>query len=288
MGWLRWASIGLLIVSLEINASLRVALIDQFYPPMVHTPQTHLYGLLDLDDDRTPEPYFHGDLVQMVAAHPQLLFLRYPLEVGQPGIPQILMRLQQIQVRFKEFPIDALLLSWESSTLISAFERPLNPDNTKHYKALLREWGLRDPVWQQSWQIIRYLEWLTARDVKVFTIAGNGGTGMVNTFSFAQGVITVGALEPELRHFVANNPLVDRQEKAAYQLVRVDSQKGDVLGYDLTGDNCLDIPLDKFSSGGVNAQDYPKRHWKVLKGSSFSAPAALKAVLVGEHSNQCK
>ncbi len=260
----------------------RVALIDRFYPGSSLSledlnQQRVLYGLLDLDSDDLPEPYYHGDLVQIIAQHPKLIFLRYPITARHGPLEEILLRLQQIRLRFTNYSIDALLLSWESSSLISAFEKPLKPENAKHYKALVRDWGKSSKVWYISWQIIQQLEWLTKQGVQVFTIAGNGGRGMVNTFSFAQGVITVGAIEPELQHFVANNAFVDEYASAAYEPKRLDNLAGEAIGYDLDRDNCVDIPLRQLSNFQPEHTDYSRNPWPILKGSSFAAPAALKA-----------
>ena len=271
----------------------RVALIDRFYPSVNHTTDNSshhrvLHGLLDLDNDELPEPYYHGDLVQMIANDPRLIFIQYPIFDNRPPLKEILSRLVQIRGSLARFPIDALLLSWESSTLVSAFEKPLKPENVKLYKSLVREWGEADSIWYATSQIILQLEWLSQQGVAVFTIAGNGGSGMVNTFSFAEGVTTVGASEPELRHFVANNAFVDLKAPAAYQPKRMDSRDGIAMGYDINGDNCIDIPLNQLSSfDAFEHRSFSSRPWPILKGSSFAAPAALKAHLLGGTVTEC-
>lgn len=271
----------------------RVALIDRFYPSVNHSAENNerhrvMYGLLDLDDDDLPEPYYHGDLVQIIASDLRLIFLQYPIFDNRPPLKEILARLVQIRVSYGRFPIDALLLSWESSTLVSAFEKPLRPENVKLYKSLVREWGEQDSTWYATSQIILQLEWLAKQGVRVFTIAGNGGSGMVNTFSFAEGVTTVGASEPELKHFVANNAFVDLKAPAAYQPKRMDANDGRALGYDVNGDDCVDIPLEQLSSfQAFERQEYSSRPWPILKGSSFAAPAALKAHLLGASATEC-
>lgn len=271
----------------------RVAVIDRFYPSVNHATDNSihhraLHGLLDLDNDELPEPYYHGDLVQIIASDPRLLFIQYPIFDNSPPLKEILARLLQIRISYERFPIDALLLSWESSTLVSAFEKPLRPENVKLYKSLVREWGEQDSIWYATSQIILQLEWLAKQGVLVFTIAGNGGAGMVNTFSFAEGVTTVGASEPELKHFVAHNAFVDLKAPAAYQPKRLDALDGRVLGYDVNGDDCVDIPLDQLSSfETLEHREYSYRPWPILKGSSFAAPAALKARLLGASATDC-
>ena len=95
---------------------------------------------------------------------------------------------------------------------------------------------------------------------------------MVNTFSFAEGVITVGAHEQELKHFIADNPFVSRYARAAYRPVRLAS------GYDLDADGCADIRATQMDL----PETASRVHWQQLVGSSFAAPAALKAALTGD------
>ncbi|MBB1486730.1 hypothetical protein H4O21_08925 [Oceanospirillum sp. D5] len=274
------------------TSSWRVAVIDRFYEPVIDDQQEQerqrvLYGLLDLDNDELPEPYYHGDLVQMIASHPSFIFLRYPIRDSSQPLKAILTQLARIKTGFARFPVDALILSWESSTLISAFEKPLKRENVKHYKALIREWGHSHSVWYYSRQIIHNIEWLTERGVRVFTIAGNGGSGMVNTFSFASGVITVGASEPELSHFIANNVFVDHFANAVYEPIRVDNNQGQPRGYDLNNDACIDIPVNRLSSYYSSDVQLSRKPWPILKGSSFAAPAAMKASFI-KHSQICQ
>jgi hypothetical protein len=55
-----------------------------------------------------------------------------------------------------------------------------------------------------------------------------------------------------------------------------------LLGYDLDGDQCADIPLHALSSYAKAQGPLPARPWPPLKGSSFAAPAALKKILLDE------
>lgn len=285
---------GLPSMTVGANKVFRVAIVDRFYPPVngfvtseERDEHILLYGMFDLDDDDYKEPYYHGDVVRLIAADPRFIFLQYPLSGQQHPMQEILLSLREIQIRQKSMPIDALVLSWESSTLVSAFDVPLSLGRVRHYKEIVRQWGELYPEWHYTYQIILTLEALAADGVAVFTISGNGGRGMVNTFSFAEGVMTVGSIEPELQHFIADNPFVDMRTRAAYQLTRMDKATGEPLGYDLDGDGCLDIPLSDFSARNGYDEEYPKHYWKTLKGSSFAAPAALKGLLLEGQADSC-
>ena len=270
------------------QAHYKVAIIDRFFPVSLNFDSEEekeekgwMYGLLDLDDDGQKEPIYHGDLVRMIAAHPGITFISYPILDGWNPMTAIRASLRTILDRYPKQTLDALILSWESSTLISAFEKPLRRERGEYYKTVVKKMGESYSVWQTTYDIILMLEQLVAKGVRVYTIAGNGGRNMVNTFSFAKGVTTVGAKEPELSHFVANNPFVDIYAQAAWQPVRVNDSEGKAQGYDLDGDHCVDIPLSKLTGHGLTGE-LPERPWPMLKGSSFAAPAALKQALFSE------
>lgn len=288
----------LLLLATPVFAStptFRVAIVDKFFPPTEgfndeddRRITNGLYGLFDLDRDEQKETLYHGDVVKLIAADPRFSFFTYPMRNGSTPMEEILTNLRKIHLRMHQQPVDALILSWESSTLASAFEKPLKPENVKIYKSQIRDWGHENPSWQATYKIILMLETLARQGVKVYTIAGNGGPGMVNTFSFASGVTTVGAIEPGLSDFVSNNPFVDVYAQAAYTIRRIDSPDGQILGYDIDGDHCPDIPLSRLSGFHQPGQQLPGSYWKPIKGSSFAAPRALKeALLKGQPPSQC-
>ncbi|MCL6417013.1 hypothetical protein MIB92_15235 [Aestuariirhabdus sp. Z084] len=281
---LEWA-IG--TVENDTSDGYRIAIIDRFYPPQLGfgSPQERsssnwLYGLYDLDNDDEREPLYHGDLVQRIASHPHFTFFHFPMASNMHPMAEISRNLHNLLAQLDKRPIDALLLSWESSTLVSAFENPLKPANAERYIQTVRQWGIEHTSWKNTYRIIRQLESLGRRGVKVFTIAGNGGPGMVNTFSFATGVTTVGASERELQHFVANNPFVDTFENAAYVITRIDDHTGKAVGYDINGDRCSDITLKQLSGRGKHPASLVHHYWKPLIGSSFAAPMALRKALI--------
>lgn len=282
----------LLFFSSYIHATenlYRVAIVDKFYPPAEgfiddedRSTSNWMYGVFDLDRDREKEGYYHGDVVQIIANDPSFSFYTYPMRNGSAPMEEILTNLRKIHVRLATHHIDALVLSWESSTLISAFEKPLQLENAKQYKSQIRDWGHENPSWQATYKIILMLETLARQGVQIYTIAGNGGPGMVNTFSFADGVTTVGAIEPELANFVSDNPFVDLHAQAAYTISRIDDHLGRPLGYDVDGDNCPDIPLERLSNFNQQQDELPRQFWRPIKGSSFAAPMALKQELLKE------
>lgn len=265
----------------------RVAVIDQFYPGDSHfihmnswekQTELHLNGVVDVDRDRVREPYYHGDVVSLFLAHPRLLALPYSVEKGQPAKAEILRNLRLIKEQIHQGQaIDGVVLAWESSTLISALEKPLRLENAQLYKSTIRRWGKTSDTWRLSHEIILALEDLTTMGVRVYTIAGNSGSGMVNTYSFANGVITVGATEPDLDRFVSNNVFVDTHAPAAYMSQSVLDATGKLLGYDINNDQCLDIPLERISSYSPEKTQYPSTSWRSIRGSSFAAPSALNA-----------
>lgn len=277
--------------SQEIKDYYHIAIIDRFYPPMEafeddEDKHQHLwmYGVVDIDQDYHKEAYYHGDMVQLIANDPSFVFLRYPLAGQESPMREILKALNSINDRFERTPIDSLVLSWESSTLISAFETPLVREHRERYIDTIRQWGKTMPSWQDTYLVIKALESLTEKGAQVFTIAGNSGPRAVNTLSFAKGVTTVGAAEKELDYFISDNAFVDTYEQAAYRFKRLDDEHGNPIGYDVNGDGCEDIPVTALSSHDFS--QLPKAHWPPIKGSSFAAPMALKKALI-KQPRQC-
>ncbi|ARU58946.1 hypothetical protein OLMES_4958 [Oleiphilus messinensis] len=285
---------GLLFLVSAVSSASRthqIALVDQFYPGDQYfksdTERQHhtvLHSFIDIDADQQREPLYHGDIVSRLVSHPDIEIRRFPIQQGQLPIAEILRNLVEIRKYvFWQEPIEAVLLPWESSTLISAFSDSLNPEQVDQYVATLSTWGRTDPVWKLTFQIISVLEDIVDYGVPVYTIAGNGGSRMVNTYSFARGVTTVGATEQELRHFVADNVFVDDYANAAYWLRRVDNALGEPVGYDINDDHCPDIQVAELTGyqPGSARQQLPKTYWKVLRGSSFAASAAVRRDMVG-------
>ena len=133
-----------------------------------------------------------------------------------------------------------------------------------------------------SYATIRLLEDIAEMGVRVYTIAGNGGKGMVNTYSFADGITTVGAREAELKNFVSDNVFVDVHMSAAYQPRLVRDSSGVPKGYDFDGDMCIDVPVSCLSGYRSDRMDYPDKAWPILKGSSFAAPVAMRVALLAD------
>ncbi|WP_033417092.1 hypothetical protein [Hahella ganghwensis] len=277
-----------------VQPSYYVAVVDRFYPGDEYyedaedrETQRWLYGLVDLDKDSDREPLYHGDIVSLFVSAPGIQVRRYVMSQGKLPQREILRQLKEIRKHvFWGEPLHALVLSWESSTLVSAFEKPLNLDHAAIYKEQVRQWGLEDETWRLSYQIIRLLEDIAETGIMVFTIAGNGGSGMVNTYSFATGVVTVGASEEGLQHFISENVFVTARARAVYQPVLVRDGAGMPIGYDLDGDACAEIPINCLTGYAPGRVDYPERPWPLLKGSSFAAPQALKQLLSG-NANFC-
>lgn len=261
-----------------------IAIIDRFYPPLEgfeseadKNEHLWMYGVVDIDHDYRKEQFYHGDIVQFIASAPNFVFLRYPITGQQSPMREIYNALTSINDRFEKAPIHSLILSWESSTLISAFETPLSTEHREQYINTIQQWGQSFPGWHDTYLVIRALESLTQKGANVFTIAGNSGPRTINTLSFAKGVTTVGASERELNYFITDNVFVDTYEQAAYQLTRIDDEQGMPLGYDIDGDGCNDIPISALSS--QNFHNLPSTLWPPIKGSSYAAPMALKKTL---------
>ena len=190
----------------------------------------------------------------------------------------ILRRLQDVEWRvLAGEPIDAVLLAWESSTLRSSFGPDLRVEDADAYKRLVASWGDESVSWRTTAEIIAELEHLVASGVAVYTIAGNSGRGAVNAYSFAEGVQTVGGREPDDEGlWISSNSFVDEVAQAAYRVRLVHGIDGEPLGYDVNEDGEPDVPVERVSSSRQGRDRPPRDGGRILKGSSFAAPAALR------------
>jgi len=264
--------------------SLRVAIIDQFYPgdgafadAGERQRQLLLHDAADIDGDFQPDPYYHGDLVRLFVATEGIETLEFPVfDLGNPK-RDILAQLQNIRRQVDAgVRVDAVLLCWESSTLVSAFGDSLRSSELPRYRSTIRRWGTTSESWRLTDAIIAALEELTERGLTVVTIAGNAGIGWVNTYAFARGVVTVGGSESDTEgRWISRNELTDAVARSTYRVRLVCDPDRPAFGYDIDGDGRAEIPINHTSGFGRLAP-LPRESWRVLKGSSFAAPTALR------------
>jgi hypothetical protein len=69
---------------------------------------------------------------------------------------------------------------------------------------------------------------------------------------------------------------VDTVARAAFPVRLVCDAERPSFGYDLDGDGRADVPLERVSSYQRRKNAPPRESWRVLRGSSFAAPTALR------------
>ncbi|MCB1182524.1 hypothetical protein KDM41_03750 [bacterium] len=262
----------------------RIAVIDVFGDPAGadDASQSRLVaaGATDLDGDGVRENIFHGDLVRLYVGAPGTETVPFGVSDGPDAKRDILTRLGEIRARRRDGErLDAVVFCWESSTLISAIADTLDPADRELYQAIVQGWGRTDTGWRLTAAIIGELEALAADGVIVVTIAGNSGPRWVNTYTFARGVIVVGAAEPDADgEWATRNPLIDTwaQSRYAVRLVELPDRPG--YGYDINEDGTVDIDLRRGSSW-FRRFGSPRDTRRVLQGTSFAAPTALRGLL---------
>lgn len=277
------------LAAAPVGAAYHVAVVDYFFPGDQafvdeKARQTALvaFDAVDIDGDRRRDPLYHGDVVSLLLGGEGVDVVPYPLADPTRPKPEIADRLSQIRDDVGGgVPIDAVLLCWESSTLVSAFGPLLAVGRETACQAVIRSWATTSEAWRETVAVIDALEDLTALGVTVVTIAGNSGVRMVNTYSFARGVITVGdaAPDPDGR-WIASNALVDQVEQASFPIRLVCDRERPSFGYDIDGDRLADISLSRVSSYREQRSAPPRESRLVLRGSSFAAPTALRRMLV--------
>jgi hypothetical protein len=272
----------------DVTYPRRIAVIDHFYPGDDAFASSEdrdfaliVYDAVDVDGDGIRDACYHGDLIRVFASGEGIEIVPYPVHGYREPKREILLQLRRLARQVRDgIRIDAAILAWESSTLISALGGSIDPARIADYKKTIESWGADSVSWHLTYRIILAIEDLASAGVDVYTIAGNSGRGAVNTYSFARGVVTVGAEEPGARGgWISHNALVTRVAKSVYRvrLIRPGGYTGS--GYDLDEDGVADVPYERLSRYADWPSRPPRESHVVLRGSSFAAPTAARRVL---------
>lgn len=192
-------------------------------------------------------------------------------------------------------------------TQVAAWLRPpekkngkYDPKELKAYKLKQKQRGIPDdfPAY------FRRLEEMNQRGIPVFQSAGNTMSSSVNLLSFANGVTSVGALDKNGKKtdYSSDNSLVTRWEQGNYPIKQIFGKKGDILGYNVTGGQQVEIPLSKTTgrppSGKLLLSNNLKTSLTPTEtpqpivvgeklGTSFAAPTAVGKFLRQKYGKGC-
>ena len=274
------------VLAAEPAPGFRIAVVDVFGDPAgdldVERDQGELIaaGATDIDGDGLRENIHHGDLVSLYVRTDDVEILKFPVDEAGDAKGQLLASLREIGTMDAEGELpDAVMFCWESSTLVSSFGATLRPEGRPAYKETIRGWAETDENWCLTHEIILALEDLATRGVLVVTIAGNSGPAWVNTYTFAEGVMVVGAIEQDPDgEWATRNGLIDAYAQSSFEVRLVGEAERPVFGYDIDEDGRADIGLKRGSSHFRRFGTLRETH-RVLKGTSFAAPTALKDML---------
>lgn len=261
----------------------RVAVVDMFWNSDEASTQGDLIAAdaADIDGDGQRDLFYHGDLVSLFLQTDGVIAVPLPIHCHQHAKQEILARLEEILLRYQTGEhFDAVMFCWESSTLISSFGDELDPARRSRYKDLVRRWGRTEESWRLTYEIILALERLSEAGILVVTIAGNSGPAWVNTYTFAEDVLVIGALEPDPdSEWATSNALIDDYAQSRYTIRLVGEPDRPAYGYDIDEDGIAEIPLGR-SSTWYRRTGAPRESRRVLSGTSFAAPTALKQMVI--------
>ncbi len=154
----------------------------------------------------------------------------------------------------------------------------LSPDNLNKNKERIREYLLESNIDKVAKTILS-LEKITDKGIKVYVAAGNKGPEYVNLFSFAKGVISVGATDAngKLLSSSACNDML-KYMVGEYSVGQEKNSSGEYQYFltDPSGEKVrLAKPFGEHLSPYHKPKEGPPADSAKIKGTSFAAPARL-------------
>lgn len=130
-------------------------------------------------------------------------------------------------------------------------------------------------------EVLDSIEAVTALGVPVYVAAGNKPDSL-NLYGLAKGARLIGATDADgkVASFSARHNLISRQARGVYPAVPIKDGET-LLGYDVTGDNKVDIPARDLSfAGRFSARRFLNKYlsfapYASVDGTSFASPTAL-------------
>lgn len=241
--------------------SPKIALIDEFR-----------YNAVKVDWDNKPD-MIHGEAVEtfIKAGLPNAEITRFDTNLDDMSLNKALGEILNSDTKF-----DAINISKSSYVKIDDLAEitgvKVTAQSLKKDKDLIKE-----KLFASSYKdtevikdIIKKLEYLASKGVKIYISAGNKGKDYLNLYTLADNVNVIGATNKYgvlKTDFSCNNSLVTKWNKGVYCVHRIKSPDGQ-KGFDINEDGKIDISLNKTTSKIKIPQHY-------VYGTSFAAPDAL-------------
>ncbi len=243
------------------NVSPKIAVIDEYKNKAVK-----------IDWDDKPD-MLHGEAVESFIKKglPDATISRFDTNLDEVSVKNALDEILKSDVKY-----DAINLSKSSDIKISDLSAliglDINAGTLKENKKLIKERFYNSPYQEAKdiKDIIKKLELLASKGVRVYISAGNKGKDYLNLYTLADNVNVVGAANKygvAKSAFSCDNSLVTRWCKGVFKVIKVKTPYGKV-GFDINEDGKSDILVSDTSS----MLKIPKRY---IFGTSFAAPNAL-------------
>ncbi len=105
---------------------------------------------------------------------------------------------------------------------------------------------LQEKLTEDQQRLVQALEALTERGIPVYIAAGNNGRDKFNIMSLADKINTVKATNAKgnIEDYSADNSLATKEAQGTYNTVAVKNKDGKILGFNLTGGDEVQIPVN--------------------------------------------
>ena len=243
------------------SISPQIAIIDEYKTKVVK-----------IDRDDKPD-MLHGEAVEtfIKAGLPGAKITRFDTNLDEASVKKALEEIINSSVKY-----DAINISKSSdikiSDLSSLIGYKITAKSLKQDKDIIKERFFASPYKeaQEIKGIVKDMELLASKGVKIYVSAGNKGKDYLNLYTLADRVNVIGASNKYgvvKAGFSCDNALVTRWSKGVFDIKKVKDTNGHA-GFDINENLIPDIAAKDTTS----KFKIPQRH---IYGTSFAAPNAL-------------
>lgn len=261
---------------------------------------------IDIDGDERPDELTHSDIVEIYAKR----YCHAAKRTTNPqDIPDVVIDTYTTGIETREIE-DSLNICSNDHKLLrhkkQIFEQiKTDMANSKTTRTMANSTNENEneneneqEYSEETQQLFASLMDYAKRKIPVFVSAGNEPDS-ISMESFIDGTISVGAVEPVKNHtkmvtelartqYSSNSDVIAQWEEGTYPVKTIRNANGDVIGYNITDRNNVDVDINKTTQQyNWNYSSHPNRRVNIIEGTSWAAPTAAGKYLRKKFGDAC-